>query len=289
MTPASECHIFLKKRNHATMNFYKKTWRKSFEKLSNFMKLNQLVSIFVIIVTIHMVGVVPARANVVLNPVTMDSLLTDRDHQLHAVTQTGDAVVSPDNTTMDTAGQHDASMTMWTASDMSPSRITHADGQSLHTVFTNPNPNYSYTTDSGFNIPADASEMISLFFNTIGNRPYDDIQDDAKDDNSLNDTGHFQNVQPLFDIHVEWTPNTRYQSNQTTGGNNPSFSNTVSNQYISTTSTQYQNMDWNMASSSRECCRSNDVFLSIGFIRLNRWEFFGIVLMILWGFWSAKS
>lgn len=248
------------------------------------MKFNQLVSILVTIVMIHVVGVVPARADVVPNPVAWDGLLIHRDHK-------GDAVARLDNA--DTAGLRDASVNTMTrlASSMNTGGI-HADGQGLHAVTANPNPDYSYTDDSGFDIPADTSEMIRLFFSTVGNRPYDDVQDHAQADNQLHNAGHLQKFQPMSDFFVEETPNMsnkHYSSSHISGGNNPVFSNTVSNPYVSVTPPHSSGVDEKVASSPRECCRTSDVFLSIGFIRLNRWEFSGLVLLILFGLWGARS
>jgi len=246
------------------------------------MKLKHLVGILVAIVTISVVGMFPARADIVPTPVVWTSFLLGHDPSLTTVIHRNDPIV-------DIAKQHDANVhrAIHLASDPDT-----GNDKRMPSFGANPDATYGYADASGFNIAVDTDEMIKLFFSTLGTQSEDDVPNGAQFDYIPPRTAGTHNVQSMSTIHDAGVSKVRYSSpDHAAIENGPSLTHLESNPYGSMTVPQYQAqfqpMHVQEAVPSRN--RTEDAFLNLGFVRLNRWEFFGICVVIALGILSTKS
>lgn len=157
-------------------------------------------------VTAMLISAMPAHAQAVSGQGTWESTLLGRDINLNAVSATSNAAVYFYDTTLnvtwlrnaDIAGQMDWNTAMsWASNLTTGSGATAVSDWRLPTMAANPNAAYSHdgSTAMGFNVPANSSEMASLFFSTLGNKSLVDFNGNIlPTGGGLTNTGGFQNL-----------------------------------------------------------------------------------------------
>ena len=151
-------------------------------------------------------GSTAVHAQAVSGQGTWETTLLGRDVNLNAVVATSvDAVYLYDTTlnvtwlrNANVAGQMD-----WnTANTWATNLVTGSGAAAISDwrlpSMTDPNAVFSWSnggTTGGYNVPANSSEMASLFFNTLGNRSHVDTNGVPQTGWGLTNTGSFQNLQ----------------------------------------------------------------------------------------------
>jgi len=183
--------------------------------------------------------VLPAQAQSVLGQSvsgqgTWESTLLGRDINRNAVDATSASAVYLYDTTLnvtwlrnanagagtiydDAYSATDGKMT-WASAAAWAANLTTGSGTSavsdwrLPTMtVANPNPTYSGdgSTDSGLNVPGGSSEMASLFFNTLGNKSFEDTSGMSQGGYGLTNEGSFQNMlSGFYWLGTEYIPAT---------------------------------------------------------------------------------
>ena len=160
-------------------------------------------------VTAMLFGAVSAHAQAVHGQGTWESTLLGRDINLNPVAATSDAAVYLYDTTLNVTWLRDANMNgamdwntamSWAANLVTGSGAAAISGWRLPTMAANEYPSWSLdgSTALGYNVPTSSSEMASLFFSTLGNKSYRDINANIQAGSGLTNTGSFQNMQSMY-------------------------------------------------------------------------------------------
>lgn len=147
-----------------------------------------------------------AQAGPISGQGTWESTLLGRDINLSAVAATSSDTVYLYDSTLNVTWLRDANVNgqmdwntamAWAANLVTGTGSDAISDWRLPTMAPDPNVNFSYdgTTAYGYNAPADSSEMASLFYRTLGNKAFWDVNGNPQVDFGLSNSGSFKNFQ----------------------------------------------------------------------------------------------